>query len=192
MFFMHSHEFRTNGCHARCKRGFGIIEVMIAALVLGILYAAVSNLQKGNRDALLRIRGRDGATEVAQNIIDSLSTLGLASFSDEMLTSDGYLAKKAANGSLQKDEGGNNVKAVINRTLKWRGQPGSLSNNEIEVEYEAEVKVSPDAAYRAGATSLLRSGADSVKHVFAKRLDVTVSWPFRNSRQSISVSGVVR
>ena len=51
------------------KRGIGIMEVMVAALVLGLLYAAVSNLQKGNREALLRIRGRDGATEVAQNVI---------------------------------------------------------------------------------------------------------------------------
>ena len=54
------------------KRGFGIVEVLVAAAVLGFLYMAVLNLQSGNRDALLRIRGRDGATEVAQNIIDSL------------------------------------------------------------------------------------------------------------------------
>ena len=29
------------------KRGFGIMEVMVAALVLGLLYAAVCQLQKG-------------------------------------------------------------------------------------------------------------------------------------------------
>ena len=64
------------------KRGFGIMEVMVAALVLGLLYAAICQLQKGNRDALLRIRGRDGATEVAQNVIDDLSSKGLASFAE--------------------------------------------------------------------------------------------------------------
>ena len=41
---------------ARGKRGFGIVEVLIAAAVLGFLYMAVMNLQGGNRDALLRIR----------------------------------------------------------------------------------------------------------------------------------------
>ena len=40
----------------RFKRGFGIVEVLIAAAVLGFLYTALLNLQSGNRDALLRIR----------------------------------------------------------------------------------------------------------------------------------------
>ena len=56
---------------SKLKRGFGIVEVLVAAAVLGFLYVAVLNLQSGNRESLLRIRGRDGATEVAQNIIDS-------------------------------------------------------------------------------------------------------------------------
>ena len=57
------------------KSGFGIVEVLVAAAVLGFLYVALLNLQGGNHDALLRIRGRDGATEVAQNLIDSLGAL---------------------------------------------------------------------------------------------------------------------
>ena len=69
----------------RRKRGIGIMEVLVAALVLGLLYLAVSRLQSGNRDTLLRIRGRDGATEVAQNIIDEMSSRGLASFTEENL-----------------------------------------------------------------------------------------------------------
>ena len=64
------------------KSGFGIVEVLIAAAVLGFLYMALLNLQSGNREALLRIRGRDGATEVAQNLIDSLGSLGIARLSD--------------------------------------------------------------------------------------------------------------
>ena len=69
----------------RRKRGIGIMEIVVAAMVLGILYMGVSNLQKGNREALLRIRGRDGAITVAQNIIDSLGSLGLANFTRTML-----------------------------------------------------------------------------------------------------------
>ena len=46
------------------KKGFGIVEILVAAAVLGFMYMAVLNLQGGNHDALLRIRGRDGAIEV--------------------------------------------------------------------------------------------------------------------------------
>lgn len=166
----------------RSKRGIGIIEVMVAALVLGILYAAVSNLQKGNRDALLRIRGRDGATEVAQNVIDSLGALGLARFSDEVLPKD-------AEGNITPLD-------TIKITKTWLGQPGIVQNN-MSVTYNVVVMVSPDNEYESGATSqLLQAEASSSSgvssHIYAKRLDVTVSWPFKNSTQSISVSGVIR
>jgi hypothetical protein len=161
---------------------------MVAALVLGILYAAVSNLQKGNREALLRIRGRDGATEVAQNIIDSLGALGLASFTDDMLTDDHKLTKL-------NDEGTERIPADIKVTRTWQGQPGIVQNT-MTVTYSVDVTVSPDDSYKASATSLLLQaspGSDnSVSHVYAKRLDVTVSWPFNGSTQSISVSGVIR
>ena len=50
----------------RC-RGFGIIEILISIVVLGFLMTALLNLQLGNRDALLRIRARDGAVDVAQD-----------------------------------------------------------------------------------------------------------------------------
>ena len=110
------------------KRGIGIIEVMVAALVLGILYAAVSNLQKGNRETLLRIRGRDGATEVAQNIIDEISAQGLASFTDDKLIpctddegtviSNCYtLAKFAADGSQVTGEDGKPIQRIYKGTL---------------------------------------------------------------------------
>jgi len=160
----------------KSKRGIGILEVMVAALVLGILYAAVSNLQKGNRDALLRIRGRDGATEVAQNIIDSLGALGLAKLSDEALGVDG--------------EGHIKPLDTIRVSRSWSGQPG-LVTNTMTVNYKAIVTVTPDSVYRAKASSLLL-GTDSASHVFAKRLDVKVTWPFKGSTQSITVSGVIR
>lgn len=162
----------------QAKRGVGIVEVLIAAAVLGFLYMAVLNLQSGNRDALLRIRGRDGATEVAQNIIDSLGALGLASLSD---------------AKIGTDESGNLNPIIINDIeRKWLGQPGAVnSSNTMTVLYDAEVTVSPDAEYMAKSSSLLL-GTDSSEHVYAKRLDVKVSWQFKSSTQSITVSGVIR
>ena len=164
-----------NSCFStRAKRGFGIVEVLVAAAVLGFLYMAVLNLQGSNHDSLLRIRGRDGATEVAQNIIDSLGALGLANLTDNKLPTG--------------DDGSVDYKIVLEPiTRTWEAQPGAVSNT-ITVVYNAEVTVSPDSDYMASMGSLL----DTAKHVYAKRLDVKVSWQFKNTTQSITVSGVVR
>lgn len=160
----------------RRKRGFGITEVLVAAAVLGFLYMAVLNMHGGNHDALLRIRGRDGATEVAQNLIDSLGALGLASLS---------------NDKLEKDAEGNIKPIVIDSILRtWEAQPGAVSNT-IKVYYNAEITVSNDNEYTS-KTSTMLLGSDSIAHVYAKRLDVKVSWQFKNSTQSITVSGVIR
>ena len=155
------------------KRGFGIVEVLIAAAVLGFLYVALLNLQGGNRDALLRIRGRDGATEVAQNIIDSLGALGVASLSDASVGTDG--------------DGNLNPILIPNIERVWKGQPGAI-DHDMKVVYDAEVTVSPDADYIVQNSTLLQN----TSHVYAKRLDVKVSWHFKNSVQSITVSGVIR
>lgn len=144
------------------KDGFGIMEVLVAIAVLGFLYVALNNLQSGNRETLLRIRGRDGAVEVAQEVIDSLSRTGLAS-----LKSD----------TVQFDD--------ISRT--WKGQPG-IVEHDMTVNYSAMVVVSHDSVFTASDSSEY----DKVSHVFAKRIDVTVSWPFKSSTQSISISRIIR
>ena len=154
------------------KRGIGIMEVMVAALVLGLLYAAVSNLQKGNREALLRIRGRDGATEIAQNVIDSLRSVGLANYFDNKLEKEGT-------DKLVLDP--------IHTTRSWKGQPGIVQYT-ITVPYTVNVEVSRDSTFLARHPSWL----DTVEHVYAKRLDVLVSWPFKFSTQSISISSIIR
>lgn len=160
----------------RAKAGFGIVEVLVAAAVLGFLYMAIMNMHGSNHDALLRIRSRDGATEVAQNLIDSLGALGLSSFSDD---------------NLEKDASGN-IKPIkidsIERT--WEGQPGAVTNT-IRVLYNAEIKVSNDREFTKKASSLLL-GSDSIEHVYAKSIEVKVSWKFKNTTQSITVSGVIR
>ena len=184
----------------RRKSGFGILEVMVAALVLGILYAAVSNLQKGNRDALFRIRGRDGATEVAQNIIDTLGAIGLAHFSDaELKPGEGgafYLKQNPDIGGTWK--GGSDGKPdTLLRPREWEGQPG-LVTNKMKVDYKVTVKFSGDDDYKAQTGSMLlgedcaASSSSCATHVYAKRVDVSVSWLFNSSLQTINVSGVIR
>ncbi len=145
------------------KGGFGIMEVLVAIAVLGFLYIAVNNLQSGNRDTLLRIRGRDGAVEVAEQVIDSLSRVGISSLSSYDTISI----------------------PEISRT--WKGQPGMVQH-DMTVNYSAQVILSPDSTFKAKSASAY----DTVSHVFAKRLDVTVSWPFKSSTQSVSVSRIVR
>lgn len=176
---------------ARLKRGFGIVEVLIAAAVLGFLYMAVLNLQTGNRDALLRIRGRDGATEVAQNIIDSLGALGLASLSDDHLElCDNEKNPPERFPSCVCETGSHTLQNFILDSIIWKGQPGAIEH-DMKVRYVASVKVSQDADYMAKTTSMLL-GSDSIEHVYAKRLDVKVCWYFKQSVQSITVSGVIR
>lgn len=166
------HLQRKNG--PRGKRGFGIVEALVAAAVLGFMYMAILHLQEGNHDALLRIRGRDGATEVAQNLIDSLGALGIASLSDNNLPHNA--------------EGNVDYTIVIPSIIRtWEGQPGILKNT-MKVDYRAEITVSPDADYMVQNSTTLQS----VSHVYAKRLDVKVSWRFKSSTQSITVSGVIR
>lgn len=147
------------------KRGFGIMEVLVAMVVLGFLLTALIHLQNSNRNSLLRIRSRDGANMVAQSVIDSLSGVGAA-----MLPGDTTL-------NLSKE-----------RT--WEGRPGLLSatGHKSTVRYDVVVGISNDSLYR----STEKSSYDSYTHIYAKRLNVKVSWAFKSSTQTIEVSGVVR
>lgn len=148
------------------KKGFGITEVMIAALVMGFMLMAVYSLQAGNRDALLRIRGRDGANEVAREIIDSLSAIGVASLIGH---------------------GANNDTLIINKRRTWKGQPGVIQH-DINVDYTANVTIAPDDLYQNTEISKY----DTTHHVYAKRLDLSVEWRYKNTPFHITVSSIVR
>lgn len=138
------------------QSGFGIVEVLISAVVLGFLYLALLHMQVGNRESLLRIRGRDGAVEVAQNIIDSLKTVGVASIA-----------------SFTKND-------IVK---SWDRGPGGKSS----LTYRADVTV---GTVSESASSV--SNYETVSHVYAKQVDVKVSWNFKGSEQSVNVSSVVR
>ena len=66
------------------KRKFGIVVSLVVVALLGFSYMAMRNLG-GNGDALLRIRGRDGAVEVAQQVLDSLKSVGVESIPSKAL-----------------------------------------------------------------------------------------------------------
>jgi Tfp pilus assembly protein PilV len=146
------------------RKGFGIIEVLISITVLGFLYLALMNLQLGNRESLLRIRGRDGAVEVTQQLLDSLQSVGaslLPSKPKKDVTFDGP-----------------------EYVRKW-----GRGDDSISVRYFTEVTVQADTMYHSKDSSLFEP---SIEHVYAKNVKIKVSWRFKGSVQSITTSGVVR
>jgi type II secretory pathway pseudopilin PulG len=164
------------------KKGFGITEVLISAVVLGLLYMAILHMQTGNREALLRIRGRDGAIEVAQQVIDSLNRIGIASIPDPT---------GAAAGDEHVVEG-NYVWAWDPISRSWDRGVGEGNDNKSTIDYTPTVTVSPTDDYTATNESNYATGANAIKHVYAKQVNVEVSWQFKGSKQSINMSTVIR
>lgn len=154
---------------SKFKQGFGIIEVLISALVLGILYMAIMNMQVGNHQTLLRIRGRDGAVEVAQRVMDSLRTVGL-----ESLT------------SCEKDP--DIQKSCVKHLDREWARGSKVGGGSAKIRYDIQIKVENEDEYTAES----KSKFESVNNVYAKRVNVIVEWPFNNSIQSINVDGVIR
>lgn len=163
------------------KKGFGIMEVLVSAVVLGFLYMALLHLQTGNHEAMLRIRGRDGAIEVAQQVIDEMNRMGIASIPD------------SANHPSDLD--GTVDNATGSYTFKWEKLKSKISrtwdradNGKSTIEYDPEVTVSPPVSY----TVTDSSNFDKVSHVYAKQVNVRVSWKFKGAEQSINMSTVIR
>lgn len=146
------------------KKGFGITEVLVAAAVLGFMYIGVMKMQETNHLSLLRIRGRDGAVEVAQQVLDSLRNGGVATI------------QSAADKETEFE--GPTI------TKSWARGLGSDS----KIEYTTRLKVSPENDYVAEG----ESEYESVRHVFAKKVEVTVYWKFQNSDLHIAVTDVIR
>ena len=123
-------------------------------------------MQGGKHDALLRIRGRDGAVDVAQQVLDSLKAIGIASIPS----------------SSNPDNDTTYSVQDINR--KWARGLGDSAT----VTYHPEVTVSATQNY----TSRDSSQFETIHHIYAKQVKVKVSWNFKGSTQSIEVSSIIR
>lgn len=146
------------------KKGFGIVEVMVSIVVLGFLFTALNHLQLGNHKTFLRIRGRDGATEVAQEVLDKLKTQGIESIPSAEDVSTTYTLDPI--------------------TRSWeRGLGG-----QVTIDYTPVITVAPTREF----TAENKSGRGVEKHVFAKKVNVQINWTFQGSTQSVDISGVIR
>ena len=160
------------------KKGFGITEVLISAVVLGLLYMAILHMQTGNREALLRIRGRDGAIEVAQQVLDSLNRIGIASIPDP--------TSGTANADSV-DDAGNYIWKWSPIKRSWdRGE--KVGGGQSTIDYSPVVTIMPTTDY----TARNESNLEQVSHVYAKQVNVEVSWQFKGSTQSINMSSIIR
>ena len=149
------------------KKGFGIMEVLLSAFILGLLYMAILHMQTGNRETLIRIRGRDGAVEVAQQVLDSLNRVGISSIPSKI---DG------------------DTSFVMDRIVRSWDRGSKVGGGHSSIEYTPTVTVSPTNDYVAESAS----NYESVSHVYAKQVNVKVSWNFKGSTQSIDMSAVIR
>lgn len=149
----------------RRKAGFGIAEILVSCAVLGFMIVALNLLQNGNRDSVLRVRTRDGAVAVSQEILDSLSSVGVA--------------------SLQMPDDGSEI--VLNKIREWKGTPGSLEHT-MTVNYRVHIDISDDADYLGQNTSYYTNN----QHVYAKKVDVEVEWDYKGTPHSITVASILR
>ena len=149
------------------KRGFGLMEVLVAAVVLAFLLVGLNTMQKGNREAVLRIRTRDAAQIIAQDFLDSLSKLGISSIHT-----------------------GDTIKRVVH--YEWEGQKNIASLPcTLKATITAPNKTEFGAFGESSNLTRAMQNADTV-HIASKTIDLTVSWPFKKSTQSISVSRIVK
>jgi len=143
------------------KKGFGLLEVMISAVVLGFLLVGLNLLQKGNREAVIRIRTRDAAQIIAQNFIDSLSRLGISSVKDTTKKDTVY--------------------------YEWIGSNDKkLYTRDYTIGAVENLKSVESSDYARNIQNV-----DTV-HISAKRINLTVSWLFKNTTMSISEERIIK
>ncbi len=160
------------------KKGFGLLEVLVAAIVLGFLVMALNRLQLGNREAILRIRTRDAANIIAQHVLDSLGALGVNALPNE---------EKIIDDNPDDPEGG--------RKYAFGGK-----DDKSEMKYYVTVEYKPlsnpdnpdnfiDAnTHENEGTNLVSASSQ----YFARNIQATVKWKFKDTYQSIKMSKVVR
>jgi len=150
------------------KKGFGLMEVLVAAVVLGFMILGLNTLQKGNREALLRVRARDAASFVAQHVLDSLGSVGLNSIEAKTQT---YCDNREL------------VYCAPEYKYNFEGNKGDIKTDikyRVEVQLLKEENQTDETKFETNTTT------------YAKSLEATVSWAHKNSTQSIKIAKVVR
>jgi len=168
------------------KKGFGLLEVMIAAVVLGFLIIGLNKLQMGNREGVLRVRARDAASFIAHHVLDSLGAVGI------------YSIQKKPQDECPKEEYDGKESLVYcekNYTYNFEGNSGGGtggSNISAPIDYEVAVELLSEEQ-KTEETNLTRlESPSSLNNTYAKSLQATVKWKYRDSKQSIQVAKVVR
>ena len=162
----------------KSKSGFGLMEVLAAAVVLGFLIVGLTRLQLGNREAIFRIRVRDAANFVAQHVLDSLGSVGINSL---VVNKDNNLVFEKKD-YVYRFEGKNTEAVKVDIPF------------EIEVAFlKDNVKPSIDSTdFTKAYRTTQNQPSDEEINMYAKSLEATVSWNHKNSRQSIKMAKVVR
>jgi len=166
------------------KSGFGLMEVMAAAVVLGFLLVGLSVLQKGNRESVLRVRARDAANIIAQHVLDSLGSIGKHSL---VADANGFIVNKTYiynfEGKPQLDKNTSGISIEVPYTVKVK-----FAANSSDADRRAEDITYFTIANRQNANI---PGANEINQ-FTESLEATVSWPHKKTEQSIKVAKVVR
>ncbi|MDR1813004.1 MAG: type II secretion system GspH family protein [Candidatus Fibromonas sp.] len=166
----------------KSKSGFGLMEVLAAAVVLGFLIVGLTRLQMGNREAILRVRARDAASFVAQHVLDSIAAIGMKAIekniSDNCPSSSDLLVycnpnyKYTFEGKPQSDKATNGIPVTVDYTVEVFRQNG---NEQVRTNTTDISLLSPNKT-----------------DIISQSLEAVVSWKFKDSRQSISIAKVVR
>jgi len=162
------------------KRGFGLMEVLAAAVVLGFLMLGLTQLQKGNREAILRVRARDAASFVAQHVLDSIAAVGMKSITRNCTSNSELIYCEPEyiyyfQGKPQLDKKTDGIKA------------DTKYNVEVSILPETEtVKTSEDITLFTEATGTSKT------NTISQSLEAVVSWKYKGADQTIRMAKVVR
>jgi prepilin-type N-terminal cleavage/methylation domain-containing protein len=150
------------------KKGFGLIEVMIAAVVLGFLIVGLTQLQMGNRETILRVRDRDAANFIAQHVLDSISAGGMKALEKSCENNNDVVYDTKDYEYEYKFEGNNTGET----TKKYWVKVSCVENTNKEVDYSTKFEDNKD--------------------IISSSLEAKVSWKHRDSEQAIIIARVVK
>jgi len=163
------------------KSGFGLIEVMAAAVVLGFLIVGLNILQKGNREGVLRVRARDAANFVAQHVLDSIASMGMKAM------------EKNLQAGCPDPLKANLIYCDPNYVYYFEGKPQmdkKTDATKVKTEYTVEIFIHEGNASKSSDESTFFESNRINK--YSQSLEAIVSWKHKNSTQSISMAKVVQ